>query len=156
MKLLNIFKTYKTYKTWKSIIKFNQLELTKRRFLINWIYQLGFIIELSEEDVRELEVLYSYNPYLERGVIAEGPEKQFANRRIADFLEKQNTFFLEQGLRELIDSDYIIEESPYKEYTYYITLSFRKTYFSKIVSWGIVLSFASLVLFGILYILKIF
>lgn len=152
MRILNLFKTYKKYKTWSKIIKLNKKDLLMKGFLINWINELGFVIELKEHDIEDLENAYSQNQFIPRGIDTNGPEKQMTNSRIIEFLESHNTFFLENGLLELIEDDFIIEKSDIKDYTYYITITFTKYYFSKALSFFIYI----ILFFSFIYLLFTF
>jgi hypothetical protein len=126
MRILNPIKTYRdSFVKWKQIVKFNRKALEAKGFLINWISQLGLIVELTKEDLEALHHLSSNKFQYE---IA---QREFMNSRIRAEMKKHNDFFLDQGLLELIDDDFVIENSPVKEFTYYVTLSFKKHYFSK-------------------------
>lgn len=122
MKILNPIKTYRTYKKWKSIVKFNQNELKNKGFLINWIYQLGLIVSLTDADIDDLK--FMSNPYQ-----YEIAKKQFINDRIREELQKHNQLFFDQGLLEIIADDINIEESQIQNFTYYITLTSKKYHF---------------------------
>jgi hypothetical protein len=144
MKILKLYKTYKNWKLWKKIVLHNKGELTKRGFLINWIYELGVIISLNESEISDLEEIFKYNN-IPKGLFDNSPESKFAYKKIGEFFEKQNDFFLQSGLLELMDKDeFDIEKSPIAEYTYYIKISFKKEYHNKFMSFLIFIFFISL------------
>ena len=146
MRLLNPIKTYKNFKKWKKIVVFNQSELEKRFFLTNWLYQLGLIVSLTSNDIEDLK--YIYDPFQ-----LDIAKRSFMELRLRDVLKKHNEFFLSQGLSELINDDFKLEESKTKKHTYYVTLSFRFAHFNNFVSLFFLISFILSILSIITYII---
>lgn len=136
MRIINPFKTYNNYKRWRNIVKFNHKQLKSKGFLINWVYQLGIIISLTENDIDDLKFIYDPFQF-------EVAKEKFMLNRMAETLQKHNPFFLDQGLLELLDDDYRIEDSDTVQFTQYVTLSFRQAYFNNFMTWLILSGFIS-------------
>jgi hypothetical protein len=114
------------------------LLLKSKSFLINNLYQLGLIISLDKNDIEDLSYIYNEYQY-------DIAKYEFFNNKLREELKKHNDLFLELGLRELINDEYKIEESDIKDYTYYVTLSFKMFYFNNFFVFGFLFVILSII-----------
>lgn len=133
LKIIRFIPTIKNYLKWKKIIKQNKKELEKRRFSINWIYQLGLTIELKEEDIVDINYMKKTIDELDYNSTKQEVQEfqlsvmieNYKNIRIAEGLQKHNDFFLTTGLRELIVDEFEIEDLDEFGYAYLVYLSYE-------------------------------
>lgn len=121
------------YFKWRRIIKDNKDFFKKSGISIDWIYRLGFIVELSEDDIRDLESInrtldsmdedsVEYNSLLMNKEII---KEKYKNVAMATELAKYNEIFLTNGIRELVDDGINPEEYEDYEYVFTFLLSFK-------------------------------
>ena len=116
----HFFSSNKKY--WFSILKDNENTLKKLGFSVNYLGELGVQISLTNEEVKDLE-------FTSTSVNRDVASYKTFRLKLAEFLNKNEEFFLVSGILELIAREnYVIEKSDYDDYTYnvYITYSFGK------------------------------
>ena len=125
------------FKIWNKIVNDHKIELGRRGFLLNWINELGVIISLTDDELDDLK-------FIKNDFQNDQMKYQIFQNKLSEFLKSQNEYFLEIGLREIIDDEYEIELSEYIPDTYYITFthSFGKYNYK---FWLMIFGFISLI-----------
>ena len=103
---------FKYYRPWKKIVNSERNSLLKKGFQIDKLNRVGKIIEVPSEYLQSLQFVNEdkHEALVERMRI----------ETISAFLNSQNDYFLEIGLRELLNRDYLVEKSSIKDFSYYL------------------------------------
>lgn len=114
------FSSNKSY--WFDIIKKNSDDLVRKGFKINDVGELGVQVYLTNEEVKDLD-------YMSDKATRDLASYKIFRLKLAEFLNRNEQFFLSTGILELIAmEDYTVEKSIDDEFTYhvYITYSFGR------------------------------
>lgn len=116
----HFFSSNKNY--WYDILREHGDDLVKKGFKFNSIGELGLQISLTDEEVKDIDFMSDKST---RDIAA----YKIFRLKLAEFLNKNQDFFLTTGILELVATeDYVVEKSTVDDYTYhvYITYSFGK------------------------------